>query len=177
MPKASVTHSFFDIQITVRIRQRLSVIQVVSALYAMLPDLIEAVFRECQTDWLEEDLGPYGSNGNLFGSELSCPECSYPLATRKDWRTRSPVIEGIGEVPVPQRRVTCCRCESVYKPYDEVLGRQHTAGVIRKAIQRALTQSYEKAARTIDDGPSASTIHRWLNEWFRRPETMNTGPL
>jgi hypothetical protein len=40
-----------------------------------------------------------------------------------------------------------------------------------EAIQRALTQSYAKAARADENGPSASTIHRWLNEWV--PEVQN----
>lgn len=177
MPKASVSHSFFDIQITVRTQRRLSVFQVVSALYSVLPDLIETVLRECQKHWLEDDLGPRGSKGDLFGSELSCPDCSYPMATRKDWRDRSPVVQEVGEITVPQRRVKCCRCESVYKPYEGVLGlpkdQQHTAGVMFEAIQRALNQSYAKAARADEDGPCASTIHRWLNEWV--PQTKGDG--
>jgi hypothetical protein len=58
MPKDSVFLLFFDIKIFVRTHRRLSVFQVVSALYSVLPDL---VLRECQKHWLEEDLGPHGS--------------------------------------------------------------------------------------------------------------------
>jgi len=72
---------------------------------------------------LRDDLGPPGVVGNLFEEEsLRCPKCQSPHVNRKDFKTRNPVVPVFGEIKIPERRVKCRECDSVYKPYEKELG-------------------------------------------------------
>ena len=169
MPTARVTNSLFDIQITMRTSQRPSVLQLVFALISSVPELLKRTLKALQAEWLKEDLGPPGSVGNLFNDgHLSCPECGRGNANRKDWKSRSPVVPVLGEIEVPQRRVTCQDCGSVYRPYKDVLGLpdhdQYTPEALLEGLRNVMVMSYEKAATFTRANVSANTLHRAIRE-------------
>lgn len=176
MPTARVTNSLFDIQITMRTSQRPSVLQLVFALISSVPKLLKETLKTLQEQWLTEDLGPPGSVGNLFDDGvLSCPECGSCDANRKDWKSRSPVVPVLGEITVPQRRVTCQDCDSVYRPYEDVLGLpehdHYTPQALLEGLQNAMVTSFEKASVLSQAGASSNTIHRFLQD--TKPEIEN----
>jgi hypothetical protein len=169
MPKVSVSHSFFDIQIRMTTTQRLSVLQVVLALIRILPSLIDQLMETLQENWLENDLGPHGAVGSLFDpDQLACPECQSHQANRKDFKNRHPVVPVLGEITIPERRVTCQECDSVYRPYEDVLGlpanKQYTMEALMEGIRNVLVTSYERAARFMQADVSPNTLHRRVLE-------------
>lgn len=169
MPTARISHEFFDIQIHVTTSKRISVLQVIMVLLHLLPKLIKRLMKMLQEQWITEDLGPHGTVGNLFSERsLSCPECGSPKVNRKDWRSRKPVVPVLGEIEIPQRRVKCRECETVYKPYEDDLGlpkgTQYTPEVLVRGIQNALMMSYERASVLTGGSPSAGRIHRAVKE-------------
>lgn len=173
MPTASVSNSFFDIQIHVRTSERLSVLQVFFSLLQALPRLIAATMKTLQETWTREDLGPHGTAGNLFEDQgLSCPSCGSHGVNRKDWKTRKPVVPVFGEIKVPQRRVKCRQCESIYRPYEEQLGlpkhAQYTMAALMEGIRGAVVCSYERAASLSSSLMSPKTLWRALQR--ARPE-------
>lgn len=169
MPTTTVSHSFFDIQIHMTTSQRLSVLQMVLALIRVLPTLVEQWTETLQEHWLENDLGPSGAVGTLFEQdEFSCSNCGSPRANRKDFKDRHPVVPVLGEITIPERRVECQQCESVYRPYEDVLGlpanKQYTKEALIEGLRNALVTSYERAATFMRTAVSPNTLHRAVKE-------------
>lgn len=169
MPRVTVSHSLFDIQISMTTTDRPSVLEIVLAWIQVGPRLIQAVIKALQEHWLETDLGPSGAVGTLFEqAEFACPDCGSRQANRKDMKVRRPVVPVLGEIPVPQRRVTCQDCGSVYRPYEEILGlpanKKYTKEALMEGIRNALVTSYERASTLMSTPSSANTIHRAVQE-------------
>lgn len=165
MPTTTVSHSFFDIQISIRTDRRLSVLQLVLAWIQIGPKLIKQTTKVLQEHWLENDLGPSGAVGSLFDQDqFACPDCESPRANRKDFNKRKPVVPLLGEITLPERRVTCQDCGSVYRPYEDVLGlpadKQYTTEALMEGIRNVLVTSYERAATFMRADVSPNTLHR-----------------
>lgn len=170
MPVVSVSHEFFDIQITVKSPLHLTVVQVATILLSLLPDLVQETMVVLQKQWLHEELGPSGYPGNQFGdSDQECPDCGSGEANRKNWRDRTLGLSNLGEITVDLRQVECRGCGRTWTPYASRLGLEHrkkySPDVLIEGIQHALEVSYERASIKTDAHPSANTIHRALNAW------------
>lgn len=169
MPKARISHNLFNIQINVTTDRRISVLQVIMVLLHQLPKLIKRLMNNLQEHWLREDLGPPGTIGNLFSEKsLACPECGSVRVNRKDWKPRKPVVPVLGEIEIEQRRVKCCKCGAIYKPYEEELGlpegAQYTQEVLIEGIQNVMMMSYERASAFTEGTPSPGTLHRAVQD-------------
>ncbi|MFB6357026.1 MAG: hypothetical protein ABEJ65_10990 [bacterium] len=169
MPTVSVSNSFFDIQISVTTDERPSVLQVVLAWIRIGPQVIEQTIKTLQEHWLKHDLGPHGTVGSLFEQDqFACPECKSPRANRKDFKDRHPVVPLLGEITIPERRVECQQCDSVYRPYDNVLGlpkhKQYTMESLMEGIRNVLVTSYERASSFMRADVSPNTLHRRVLE-------------
>lgn len=178
MPTASVSNPLFDIQIRVHTSKRLSVLQVVFSLFRMVPNLIATTMKTLQETWMREDLGPHGTVGNLFEEPgCSCPSCGSHAVNRKDWKTRTPIVPMFGEIEVPQRRVTCRECGSIYRPYEELLGlprdRQYTMAALVEGIRAAVVCSYERAASLSSSAMSPKTLWRAVQRTRPNPSSEN----
>jgi hypothetical protein len=169
MPTTTVSHSFFDIQISIRTDRRPSVLQLVLAWIQIGPKLVKQTIKMLQEHWLENDLGPHGAVGALFEQgQFACPQCDSPRANRKDFKQRKPVVPLLGEITIPERRVTCQKCGSVYRPYEDVLGlpadKQYTMEALMEGIRNVLVTSYERAATFMRADVSSNTLHRRVLE-------------
>mgnify|MGYP000076637697 CR=1 FL=1 len=167
MPTTRVTNSLFDIQITMTSPDRVPITVMVQSLLSLLPQVIQQLVKACQTQWLETDLGPYGTTGLLFGDEsVHCPRCGGSNANRKCWKDRTWTVPILGELEVPLRWVRCQDCGRHWTPYKERLGIeddvQYSPEVMIKHIGEAIDTTYQRVSEQMSDSPSPMTIWRWL---------------
>lgn len=175
MPTASVSNSSCKIQITWSDSKRRTIVHMVRSVLGLLPALMAQLLMECQRRWLQSDLGPYGTVGNLFGTgRMACPDCGSVRANRRNWRVRSWVVPVLGEIECPLRWVDCRDCGRSWTPYKGTLGIQkqvqYSPEVMVDHLREALQTTYKKASETESYSPGSMTLWRRMIDWVPEGE-------
>lgn len=156
-----------DVQIQMNHTHILPLSQMVELGKRLVRQLLEEWIKGQQKQVLQQLLGDKWQRLPDPQIGLGCPECGSIHLRRKAWRDRRIAVDGLGRLSVSRRQLYCCDCNHCWMPFAEDLhlpSGSYGPGLVSRAMDRLLETSYQKAAEADPDGPSATSLHRLVQQ-------------
>lgn len=161
-----VTNEDIVVQMQLAHTELLPLGEIIHRVKQLARDLVAQWCKAQQQQRLNQLVGPRWQHHNDAEKALACPSCGSTAVRRKCWRERTLTVDALGSVRVPRRQLQCCDCGGCWMPFARALRLPkgpYGPGMLAQGLDRALEGSYQKAAQSSRQGPSASTLHRLVS--------------